>query len=458
MLHSFSVDATGEFQQRVSQFISNATGRLVASLGTAMAQGEKDHAAFATTRIGDTVHIHWPQHVKSGDLLAEVIGLLATQLPTVIIHEGDKGWSEPEWTRDQRLRLFGIVSALQGIPQSFATTSSPLDIMRVAVWLRACVVALNRQGGVHDAVGSPLPSGIGGEKNASKYILKTLQGLKAGQTDENVLSAVSCLDILLSLWTKTQGDKALALIRKQKISWGTVLNAGAPTIKKKVNKIEITQVVTPLKPSRSPWLTKSEANHLSQLFTSLWGREKEFRENWVQMPAEMQHQRYREYVKQVASHFEQLKTVSSNVHAKLGHRKKWVIASVKAAGKEPKSKKDKTNLFAWSAAFFKLDLTKTGLSIVMTFSPAHYLTDVKYQTDEYLDEMWNHATASPGKKLQHVQANHLDPHVKALFGIWLERFAPIASTNKSAIPDSSNIADENAFAVLPVDDWEDNDT
>jgi hypothetical protein len=454
MLQSFSPDTTGDFQKAVSSFIQDATGRLIASLGTAKLQGDKDIPAFCTSRVGDVVHLYWPKHVKSGDLMAEIIGHLASQVPTVIIHECDKGWAEPEWTRDQRLRLLGIVAALQGTPDSFASSSSPLDIMRVAVWLRACTVALSKKGGVNDAISAPLPPSIGGEKSASKYILKTLQGLKAGQTDQGVLSAVAALDTLLTLWTKLQGDQALELIRKQKISWGTVLNAGAPTIKKKDKGREITQVLYPLKPSRSPWVTKSEAVALSAYFAPLWERDKEMRDKWLKLPADEQHATYKEQVKEVTKHFDLLKTVSTSVNARLGHRKRWIYMAVRRANKAPTKKNEKNNPFVWSSQFFKIDLSKAGLSIALSFAPYHYLADPDTGGDDFIQRSWALAREQEDKHLKFVEGVLPSKNLERLWKIWLDYFKPEALEELSKIPDSSGIKDDNKFGALPVDDWE----
>jgi hypothetical protein len=432
---------------------------LLASLGSATAAEGKILPAFAVQRVGDVVHIHFPQHIKSGDLLAELISLLSSQVPSVVIHQGVTGWAEPQWTRDQTLRLFGIVAALQGVPQSFATTSSPLDIMRCAVWLKACQVALSRPGGVNDAIAAPLPASVGGEKTASKYILKTLQGLKAGQTDENILEAVKALDILLTLWIKNQQHHALDLIRKHKIAWGTVLNAGAPTTEKKVKGQTVKNVVTPLKPSRSPWVSKAESTALGKLYASKWDALEPVREQWNAQSAERQHECYKVMVSRVTTHFEDLKRISTSVHARLGHRKKWIYNSVKHAGNEPRTKKEKQNPFAWTAQFFKLSLTTAGLAVALTFSPHHYLQG-EYGTDETLDKVWRQARAEESDVVPTMFNNVIDANVKTLWVEWSKRFVPEPKDYLSAIPDSSGISDDNKYAALPVleDEEGDNDS
>jgi len=456
-VHSFSTDASPEFQDHINNFVDDARRRLLASLGSGAVAGDKPLPAFAVQRVGDTVHIHFPQHIKSGDILAELIGLLSSQVPSVIIHQGMAGWAEPTWTRDQTLRLFGIVAALQGVPESFATTSSPLDIMRCAVWLKACQVALSVPGGVRDAIAAPLPASVGGEKTASKYILKTLQGLKAGQTDEHILEAIKALDILLSLWIKNQHANALALIRKHKISWGTVLNAGAPTVQKKVKGQTITNVITPLKPSRSPWVSKAESMALGKLYSDHWDHLEPIRKKWNSLTAEAQHKVYRNCVDEVTLHFEQLKKMSTSVHARLGHRKKWIYNSVKRAGNEPRSKKEKQNPYAWTAQFFKLELYSAGLAVALTFSPHHYLQG-SFETDQDLDRAWANAVSNLETITPLAFEQVKDENVKTLWSEWAKRFAPEPKEILSRIPDSSGLSDDNSYAALPRLDGEESET
>jgi hypothetical protein len=389
-------------------------------------------------------------------VLAELIGLLISQIPTVVVHEGTKGWVEPDWNRQQRLQLFGIVSATQGAPVSFATSSNPTDIMRVAVWLNACYVALSKPDRPKDVIGTPLPLEIGGCKSASKYILKTMQGLKAGQTSDDVLSAVSTLDILLKLWIKNQWQRALALVRKQKISWGTVLLDGAPTEKKKVKGKEVIQVLTPLKPSRSPWLTGTERTALGKLFSDEWSSPERLRKDWNALSARQQHTQYHTYVQKVKTEFERMKSISSSVHARLGHRKKWIYDAVKAAQKAPKKKNDKANPFAWTSIFYKLDLATSGLAVKMVFSPSHYLVDKQWETDVTLSNLWHKAMDREDHSLS-TDDIRTDDVTADLWKFWVLMFEPQASHALSALPDSAGITADNKFAALPIENTDGDD-
>lgn len=451
MLHTWDPSCSEQFQAEVDRFIGNAEVRLQASLGELGLGEEAKATAFSSNRIGEVIHVWWPQNVRSGDVLAELIGSLISKIPTAVIHQGTSGWSEPEWTRDQRLRLFGIASALSGPPESFSYSSSPVDIMRVAVWLNSCSIALSKPGGVKDAVAAVLPTEVGGAKSASKYILKTLQGLKAGQTDSGVLSAVGTLDALLKIWMKTQSGPALDLVRKHKIAWGTVLNTGAPTTKKKVKGNEVTQILTPLKPSRSPWLSEGERKAVAKIFESMWNGLEVSRTKWNAMTPQSQHDNYYKIVKAVTLHFENLKSTSTHVHAVLGRRKKWIYDAVRTAGKTPKSKKDKANPFSWSSAFFKLDLTAAGLAVALVFSPWQWLPE-EHSPETTINYLWSCAIVEDDYRIHRPLDDkyHCDP-CRKLWHLWLEYFDPRPRVELHQVPDSMSVSTGNKFIALPVD-------
>jgi hypothetical protein len=454
MVHSYDPASTEEFRKEVDRFIGNAEARLTASLGELGLGEEAKATAFSSSRLGETIHVWWPQRVQSGDVLAELIGSLIAKIPTTIVHQGTSGWSEPEWTRDQRLRLFGIASALSGPPESFSYSSSPVDIMRVAVWLNSCSIALSKPGGVRDAVAAVLPTEVGGAKSASKYILKTLQGLKAGQTDAGVISAIGTLDSLLKLWMKNQGNTALALVRKNKIAWGTVLNAGAPTTKKKVKGNEVTQISTPFKPSRSPWLSEGERKAVAKIYEPMWSGLEESRKSWNAMTSQSQHENFYKVQKAITLHFENLKATSTHVHAVLGRRKKWIYDAVRSAGKVPKSKKDKANPFSWSSAFFKLNLTSTGLAVALVFSPWQWLPS-SHEPDKIIHDIWSATTDVNDFK---ISTSHLSGHCddcRKLWTLWIEYFEPRARVGLQQVPDPLSIPSSNKFASLPVESHHD---
>lgn len=227
-----------------------------------------------------------------------------------------------------------------------------------------------------------------------------------------------------------------------------MLNAGAPTVTKKVKGQEITNVLTPLKPSRSPWLSRTESKELAALFKPTWEAESEMRTVWNALSPEEQHTNYKATVSAIKKHFEELKTISSSVHARLGHRKKWIYAAAKHAGVDPKSKKDKANPFAWTAAFFKLDLTKAGTALAMTFSPAHFLVEKGYDAHAAVTLAWQKALKGSTDLSDELASLDAGP-MKNLLLFWAIKFSPNTSIDINKVPESSGLKDDNPFVALP---------
>jgi hypothetical protein len=294
-------------------------------------------------------------------------------------------------------------------------------------------------------VGSVLPTEVGGAKSASKYLSKVFGALRSVSSDNAHLQAVNTLDRLIKLWYKSVRAEALALVRRNKISWGTVLLAGSPTEKKKVKGNVVTQVRAPSKPSRSPFLNGKEKQCISSLLAAAWNRPDELRNAWNDLTPEDQHEQYESYIVALKHHYEEINKISTSMHAKLGHRKKWIHAACEEQGVVPSKKKDKSNEFIWTANFFKLDLTEVNLSVALVFSPSHYLPQDKYDTDTILSRLYGRNRV--------LQAGEI---TDALCGVttdiwreWVARFEPDMTATQGSVPEATTLADTNPFAGLP---------
>jgi len=339
----------------------------------------------------------------------------------------------------------GFVSAIQGCPESFASSSSPVDLTRIAVWTTACNSALSVPGGVEDAVGSVLPSEIGGARSANKYLTKAFGALRAVSSDATHQQAISTLERVLRLWIKTQREKSLELIRRQKISWGSVLMTAAPTETKRVKGQTITQVKSPSKPSRSPFLSVKEKQVLSSLLAAEWNTPEAMRAEWVRLTPQEQHTSYSDTIKRLKQHFENINKTSTSIHAKLGHRKKWIHAACEDKGVAPKSKKDKANEFVWAQNFYKLKLTDINISVALVFAPNHYLPSDKYDCDNILTSLYGlDGILEP----RHVTSEMCGVTVE-LWKEWALRFEPNLSIDRSEVPQAVSLEDVNPFANLP---------
>jgi hypothetical protein len=440
-VHSFSPDVTPEDKARFDKFVAESQRNLAIALKKDVVG--KDVLPFASERQGEVVYVSFPLTVQRGDLLGELISVLASKIPTCVVTFGSTGWVEPEWTAEQNRRLLGMVSALHGPPTSFATGTSPVDLTRTALWISACSTALSKPGGVRDAQGACLPTEFGGAKSAAKYLERGWSTLRSGSSDEKASAALKTLEVLMKMWLRGQEEVALSLVRKQKIAWGTVVSAGAPTKQVKVKGRVVTQIQSPLKPSRSPWISGKERAHLSSYYHDEWSKAEELRKKWTELTPEAQHSEFNQFVKDLKAHYEQMNGTSSSAHAKLGHRKRWIYDACKEAGVEPKSKKDKTNQFTWSQNFFKLDLDKLPLGVALIFAPNHYLKDSA--EEKVLDTLW-----TTGRKLvtSDIVLDETPTPSQLLWRDWIERFSPDLSQKKTDVKSAEALRDDNPYSVL----------
>jgi hypothetical protein len=443
-VYSFSPDVSPEFQEQINEFTKGANDSLRAQLSR-HSIGEDKSTPFASVREGEIINVVIPLTITRGDALAELIMLIASQLPTAVLIQGTEGWEEPQWTGESSRHLMGIVSAIQAPPDSFAMSSSPVDLARLAVWISACHSAISAPGGVEGTVDSVIPTEVGGAKSASKYLTKLFGALRAISSEKKHTQAIMTLERLLKLWYKEVREQSLALVRRNKISWGALVNKAAPTITKKIKGNMVTSIKSPSKPSRSPYLSGKEKQALSSILKPEWELIDKFRETWNALPAEEQHKHYGGFIKEIKRHFEDLNRISTSVHSKLGHRKKWIHKICEDLGCAPTKKKDKSNEFVWTQNFFKNSLTGINISIALVFAPSHFLIDEKYDGQNIVGRLFNRRDRqlTPADTTQ-----TLCGATTALWVEWVTRFAPTPSVPIGEIPDAESISDENYYTAL----------
>jgi hypothetical protein len=301
---------------------------------------------------------------------------------------------------------------------------------------------------VKDAHGVVLPTSVGGAKSASKYLSRIISGLRSGLPDENTSGALKTLELLIKAWQKSQSVAALDLVRKNKISWGSVQMAGSPTTIKKGKKGRPDQRVisSPSKPSQSPWLSQQERVKLSKIFADRWSRPDEIRKEWMALNEVEQHKQYNKYVQRLKDHYADISRISSSVHAKLGHRKNWIYKAVEANGLMPKSKKDKEDNFKISTIFFaSVNLPALGIAVKKEFAPIQYLDEESFKSATIWGELLDFEEKL--YKPNESDMSQEDGPAYELWQIWLAKFQPIFSKNQ-IIPEARGLKDDNHFISL----------
>jgi hypothetical protein len=208
---------------------------------------------------------------------------------------------------------------------------------------------------------------------------------------------------------------------------------------------EVTLVKAPSKPSRSPYLSGKERQALSSLLAPVWNTPDQLRINWNQLSSQEQHDQYADYLVLLKKHYENINKISTSMHSKLGHRKKWIHAACEEKDAVPMKKKDKSNEFIWTANFFKLDLTDTNLSVALVFSPHHYLLDSKYDAENIITRLFNRRKVIDAADI----TDTLCGVTTDLWREWAMRFEPDLSTDRGSVPQATTLEDTNPFADLP---------
>jgi len=170
------------------------------------------------------------------------------------------------------------------------------------------------------------------------------------------------------------------------------------------------------------------------------------RKEWNTLSSREQHSKFKEFVQRLKNHYTEIQNLSNSVHARLGHRKKWIYAAVKAAGKEPRTKKDKANPFNWAAEFYKLDLTTLHESVKLIFAPSHYLPLPGGQGHDELENLWDKAQTRPNKTIT-TNLITLEAYGFDLWKEWVRRTDPCPLQDLATIR-NEQVPDDNPFRVL----------
>jgi len=225
-----------------------------------------------------------------------------------------------------------------------------------------------------------------------------------------------------------------------------LLKALRPRGKKVKKGLEIIQIISPPKPSKSPWVSQSERMYLQEHFKEDWEFPEMLRKQWVELEAPQQHANFNTFVNAIKAHYQKMAAISGSVNAKLGHRKKWIEDACREAGVAPKTKKEKGNMFLWTQAFFKLNLKKLGYNqeTIRVFAPPHYLNGDEWKQD------WDEIC-----KLQIRITNSTDlpkeiPEARLkLWSSWANRFAPkITDEAETVEGEPLDYSSANPFAHL----------
>jgi hypothetical protein len=449
-LYNFADDVSDQFKERIGQLTADMARKLDHNAAINALGGDVEKP-FSSYREGDVLHIVYPMTVQQGDLVAGIITVLSSLIPTVVLHEGSAGWTEPEWTSESRSMLSGILTAIKEVPKSFSHATSPADLTRVSLWITAASSALSQPGGVKDAQGVVLPPAVAGGKSASKYMMKVMSTLRSSVTDESSTKAIDTLGALIKLWQKEQRSQALSIVKNCKISWSTVLFKGSPTstIKGKKGRPDQTVVKSPSKPSKSPWLSPSERNHLSDLLKDKWSESDKIRDRFVKLLPQQQHARFDEFVKSVKLHYEELSNISNSIHAKIGKRKNWIERFCKEQNFKVKTKGNERETFVMSNHFYNQELSKFSNGVKKVFAPITYL---KGHNLGDVDKTWETITkVKPGEKNRITAADFdkvRDGPCYYLWKDWADKFLPVFEELHEPIREENVPVDSNMFSKL----------
>jgi hypothetical protein len=445
---SFAADASPVFQKRINE-LTKQMGQHIDSTLKLSSLGGSIEQPFSAVRDGDVIHLMYPQHVKQGDLLAAVLTAFAAQIPTCVIHESSAGWSEPEWSAETRKHLGGLLLGIESTPKSFAFTTSPADLARISLWITACASALSRPGGVTDAHGDVLPTAVGGQKGASKYMMRLIAQIRSSITDDSCLKAVDTLYMLIKLWQKSKEQEALSIVRKCKLPWSAVLFRAAPTevIKAKRNRPEQTIVRSPSKPSRSPWLSQAERSVLGDIFKDDWSFLERYRVEWQRLGPEQQHAQMNSYIRRIKAEYERLNAISTSVHAKLGKRKYWIERACKDDGFKPKAKKNESESFLLAQHFFKKDLSTLNIRVKKIFSPVTYLDNDRFSSLDIWAQLVGTADKADNIITREDFSDEDGPSYK-LWQVWADYIRPVITKGSQVVDDPPTVESFNIFNAL----------
>lgn len=444
---AFSVvgDGTGDkILSNIESILAKAAETLSMAVIHGATEASKEAPAWQLSRTGERYILHVPSTLDSDDLLSSLIMIVASQSPNVAFTTTKADYHAPEYTTECRKMIAGLITGLHGPPKSFSVNTDPITIASTSLWAQACSIALSDPQAPKDAKAFVLPKLIGGD-SARKYLNKINLVIKACG-NEGTSVPVTTMDALLKNWCRDQGKEALKLVRRQRISWSWVLNKGATwDIIKKRGKPDQKRLKTPAKPNSSPWCSGTESKAIGEIYKDEWEIVPEISEKWKVMTAEEQHSSFDKTVKEVRTAFATMYTTSQSVNAKLGHRKRHVIAKLETDGIMPKRKEERSNNFLLGQKFFKTDLTGLHKSVKFEFFPLRSLAKDKEEESTVMAIAVKFAQQAPNYDLDSL--NDKDPQER-MTKWWIEKFQPTADKTETWLPAENAVAVRNGFSLL----------
>jgi len=310
---------------------------------------------FTLTRTGGRAKLYVPVSIDPEDPLSAAFVQIASDIPNVVIDVTKSKYTQPTYSSEATKMLTGIAAATLSRPKSFAQNSNPIDMTYLALWSLASSIAVSDPNKAVKVWASVIPRNLGGD-DPKRYMMRVFATLKACNPQENG-DLIHSLDQLIHLWARSKQDKALELVRSQKIPYAAVLAKGGNWEIKKTKNSEIKRLLVPSKPNTSPWLSNQEKDVITKRFTPEWEVLDQIAKDWKALPAEEQHDSFLTYVKRVRDTYTSLANISSSVNARLGHRKRYVIKALTELGKMPKKKDERSNNFLLNNIFRNQDLT-----------------------------------------------------------------------------------------------------
>jgi hypothetical protein len=410
--HSYTSEAKKDQIQAFERKIQEISLRLESTCKVEPSAAAK--LPWGHTRDGDKVYVTVPPLPNAGEQLSSLLVLLSARVPNVAIQFTESKFVETEPSTIVKKYLTGITVALQGPPKSFNVTSSPIDLMAMALWHECCAMALSRPQGC-GAKGFVLPDCVSGTTSAKKYLLHAFASMRSGITDEVYLGALATLQVLLKLWAKGQDKPAALLLKTQKISWGQVLLHSAKVEKKTIKKVVITRPVIPMRVSKSPWTWAAEAKLLATITDPLWEVVENVRKSWTALTAADQHSDFDEVVKTMKLNFHQMDQLSTSMHTVLGRRKKAITEQLQLLKLAP-AKADKDSVWKWNASFNKAPGTDFTVMSKADLCPIKYLYSDRTEQVTALGKFFNESG-----EVMTSDASELTP-TQLLLRNWYVRF------------------------------------
>jgi hypothetical protein len=210
-----------------------------------------------------------------------------------------------------------------------------------------------------------------------------------------------------------------------------------------------------MKPSRSPWLSKGEANILAQLTADIWDKPETIRKEWIVLASREQHNQFATFVSRIREAYMEMKRVSDLLFSRIGHRKQYIMAALKKDDTYvPNKKREKRNNFVLAASFWKLNMANLYSPVKLVFGPIHsYSAFYEGVTELVHDIIGEDGRNDPFNEIKALKSDAVGKRLLwiKLIEQWFLVFRPSTSSFKisSASKDfKPKMKDDNPFKVL----------